>query len=1072
MRPRPQPSAEEPILSGTSLVSNNDDEAPIITLLGLIQEKRKAHHDFVGLMNAESRITKPIKRMPERAIAYIQDILPHFRKNNRPSVIPEISIDPLIQAILLETPITPDTDMAAHSEQFKGLLTQITTIAKENPIIKKPLINFLEQAFKQNPSIEALQALTDTLQANFKDIEDKNTVLSLCLRFTNNPSGLVELFKITNNAPYLLPVATAVLNADKNYSLESLKELDEAYKNDPKLKTFVEQAYQRAPFPSVQQILEWHKQDALETKFKAFDIKPAHREPKVNGFQLEKAERQLQTMKRNNPGFETNIIDVMQFEELTVEMQDKSSDELLELFKPPPENRDGSVDYEKLVAIAAELLYRAKGRDESAYLNGFKLGSSMEINTTQYLAILTSLKTGTHVTSQIGTGEGKSRIMMISAICQQAMGNTVDFVTSDVQLAYRDFVEYKPLFDMVGAESSMILANSDPYSYKKGGINFSDPASLSLFRNKAATLGQQALVMKEDAKKRTLLLDEADKTYFDMVNTRFNFSRTGDKSIIEMPWVYSSLMTYMADESKKALYDSGDVHAIRDDFLSYAKMNCSAAENGRLNAVPDKKLDEWITSAVTAQGLVYNENFSILPDVKSGQRVSSEAKLIVNLRVSSDSKFSRGVQQCLHARLNRARRNPALETDQALRDAVATCESNFFVSDEKQIIYSTSSKNLLDDYKEGRVQAVTGTAGSIMEREEAKALYGGTSSKMHILEVPRHQGLKRLDNAVRLAKDDKQHINHLVDAIIAARAKKQPILIFAENDVESEKLIDKLNDHPEFKQIQRKINHIHGQMSDEAEKAGIEKAGHADQITVSTGMIGRGTDISLDDAAKEHGLNVMVTYLPRERDFEQMIGRSGRFGAKGETRLFLNKESLKKQLNKKSLGKGGFYYNPEAYLRREQAIMDRKHQCERLIKNRFNDFKKELQDNFFNQYLPEVPAEERQAKKALWITFIDEMDKTWNECLPEIQDHLSKDPIEIEEIKAVLLKYEEDVGIFWENLKTQAAASEGPLHDRVPAFKIDEKINNLLTPLTRQAPAIWSNTKFMTGTIQHMMVGM
>lgn len=76
-------------------------------------------------------------------------------------------------------------------------------------------------------------------------------------------------------------------------------------------------------------------------------------------------------------------------------------------------------------------------------------------------------------------------------------------------------------------------------------------------------------------------------------------------------------------------------------------------------------------------------------------------------------------------------------------------------------------------------------------------------------------------------------------------------------------------------------------------------------------MIGRGTDISLDSKAKVHGLNVMVTYLPRVRDLEQIIGRSGRFGAEGETSLVLNKKRLEREIGK-PLG-SEYYRNVEGH---------------------------------------------------------------------------------------------------------------------------------------------------------------
>ena len=1022
------------------------DEPPLITLLSLIKT-RKAHHDFIGLMNNERKANRSIERMPERAIAYIQDILPSVRAV-KPRVIANSLLDPFIQTVLLNTNIDANASMDDYTAEFNALLEQINQIGEENPIIKKPLIALLTQAIQETPNLTTLKTLTNTLKTEFAKIADKNIVLSLCLHFSeapHTPNDLKALLESVQDNPYLLKAAVAVLNTDKGYSLDDLKALRDAAVDNADLQESIKKAYVRAPYPSLKQMLEWHNSAEinLDTAYQIFDKYPAHREPE-SGFDANHAHKQLALMaaNSNNAGFHADIINVGDFKDLTLKMRTRTSEKLLEEFKKAGENKN----FDTLVAVAAELLYRSKGRDNPAYRDGqYELGSSMELNTTQYLAILTSLKTGTHVTSQMGTGEGKSRTMMVSAICQQAMGHTVDFVTSDIELAYRDFVEYKPLFDMVGAKSTMISSNSSADSYKMGGINFSDAANFNLFRNKAATNGQQNLVMAEDPTKRALLLDEADKTYFDMVNTRFNFSEKGNDIIINMPWVYGLLMEYMADEKAQALYQSGDVHAIRDAFLNYVdNTEASPREKARIHAVPDKKLDEWIDSAKAAQGLKFNAQFSITPDTKTGGRVSSEAKL-KTLRVSSDAKFSRGVQQCLHARLNRAKKNPNLESDLELRATLAQCEADFFISNERQIIYSTSSKNFLDDYKDGRVQAVTGTAGSFAEREEAGALYGSKKDKMKIIELPRHQGLNRLDSPIRLARDNTQQIHYLIKAIIKAQADKQPILIFCENDIESAELMEKLQTHPHFPD--QAINRIHGDMSKEEERAAVKKAGVARKITISTGMIGRGTDISLQNDAKENGLNVMVTYLPEERDLEQMIGRSGRFGKKGDTRLFLNKEKLKQQLGKKSLGSSGYYYNPEAYIRREQAIMTRKKQCESLIKNSFSDFKKTLQDNFFNDYLHDVAPNDKGKMKALWVSFIDDMDKLWNEQWSHIQEKLYENPIDIAGINTLLEDFQTNTQRLWVDVRDKAIDAEEDLLNIVPDLNLNESITALLGPI-------------------------
>ena len=171
--------------------------------------------------------------------------------------------------------------------------------------------------------------------------------------------------------------------------------------------------------------------------------------------------------------------------------------------------------------------------------------------------------------------------------------------------------------------------------------------------------------------------------------------------------------------------------------MAFAGGQCSRADFLRLKSLSAQQIEQWQVSAVTASQLEFNKDFVIAPDqliaTNKGAKIASEAQLLFANRVASGSKFSFGVHQCLHARLNRLRQSPQTIADSALRSALSDCEKAFHVEDEKQIVYSSTSKNLIDDYREGTLKAVTGTAGSVIERVEAHQLY----NDMQFIDVPR-----------------------------------------------------------------------------------------------------------------------------------------------------------------------------------------------------------------------------------------------------------------------------------------------------------------------------------------------
>src|SRR5690606_11596570 len=72
----------------------------------------------------------------------------------------------------------------------------------------------------------------------------------------------------------------------------------------------------------------------------------------------------------------------------------------------------------------------------------------------------------------------------------------------------------------------------------------------------------------------------------------------------------------------------------------------------------------------------------------------------------------------------------------------------------------------------------------------------------------------------------------------------------------------------------------------------IREAGKNNVVTITTSLLGRGTDFS-----PEHpdGLRVILTYLDRERNIEQIMGRTARNGMLGKFLAFYNHEHIKQR---------------------------------------------------------------------------------------------------------------------------------------------------------------------------------
>ena len=854
----------------------------------------------------------------------------------------------------------------------------------------------------------------------------------------------------------VLKVVSSLLNNKKPCSLQDIERLinlcsDEAY--GATHIAVLEDVFKGAPFPTLDLIERWlteAKQEAstsTETppnagnvdarikesvvgKYITWNITPVARES-VNVFVLNHARRQAAAMQG---------IDYIDAELVAIDSEVKRARNLTtkDLLQEISEIKQTPGDHStQLVALMAELLYRTKGLPQLRKGNGSReWGRSFEINTTQYLAIHSMLKTGGHVTSQIGTGEGKSRIMMISIACQYALGNTVDFVTSDLSLATRDYLEYQSFFKILGAHTNIINAQTPANQYRVDGINFSDASSLSLFRNKARSEGNEALVITGDPSKRCLMLDEADKTYFDTADTRFNYSAQADASIRDIPWIYELMMAFFSVKANVDLYYD-DADACNEAFYNFASGRLDASQKARLIHNPEipgplitrNQLEAWQSSALTAHQLIANTDYIIKPNVtiqtKEGPTICSQAQLVSGNRVSGNAKFSFGVHQCLHAGLNLMRASGDKSTP--LGAYLATLEVPFYIDSENQIVYSTTSKALLDDYAEGGLLAVTGTAGSIKEQEEAKVFFGrqagDTKHEMSFIDIPRHRGLSRVDFPVSLTKNARAHQQKIVEAIRDSLRKKQPILLVCEDDNASEAL-HRFLESTLTEREKRGLKRIsaHTEIHEEASYVKSD-AGKPGAITVTTGMLGRGTDIKLHGKAEKAGLNVIGTYLPRERDYWQFVGRAGRFGDKGQSRLILDGDKLKTQLGVTALPIAA-YTATEAYLASQQKRMDSNAQQQRVIKNAVGDFRLALTSSFFDKFYK--PLYKNAANKDLllaqWQLFFDKTDKAWNDAWPKIADKLAQAPVNKAHINALLIDYRGMVLAQWIAMRDQLHA--------------------------------------------------
>lgn len=1045
---------------------------------GIVETAKKKTSEWLKWIGLSSTTPEP----DVEAVFETQETIIHERR----------PIEKILDENIINQALAQIKHLGEQSATYSYAVTQtfdlINQLIAHYPAAKSlllPLTDKILSADKDESDQHILAIYHDLVLLNqeLTALNNQDLVISLCEHFNgkNSAFNFKQLLSLLQNPNYsglsqnaknqVLRVVCSLLNNDKPCSFEDITSIIDRCQNNTYV-VVLQQVFNTAPYPTLDTLNNWidnvpkdivNVRSHVAQQYTTWSKQPVERE-EINGFHLKEAKKQAKLMQ----GVVYSDEELKAIDRAVKEARTLDTQALLQQIKAI--EGTGKDNATALVALMAELLYRTKGLPQEVIDDERQWGRSFEINTTQYLAIHSMLKAGGHVTSQIGTGEGKSRIMMLSIACQYALGKTVDFVTADVSLATRDYLEYQAFFKALGAETNLIMANTPASEYRIGGINFSDASNLSLFRNKARSEGLGHLVIASNPKDRALLLDEADKTFFDACDTRFNYSAQANPAIRDMPWMYELMVEFFSIDGNRDLYDgpTSDADTCNQAFNNFARGKLDDAQMNRLNAVSVKQLEAWQSSALTALDLKFQEDFNLRSNVtivtKQGPKQVSQAKLITGLRASDNAKLSVGVHQCLHARLNQERKQ-ALRSIQArtpfneltkLQQALvqAHFDKPFFIDSENQIVYSSTSKALIDDYSEGEILAVTGSAGSIKEQEEAQITYGKANEQMTFIDVPRHRGKNRIDLPVVLSKDENHQRKNILSAIRKALERNQPILLVCKNDKESSALYDFLQTSL-TEQEQQQLKRISTDTTLDDEAHHIEnQAGQPCAITVSTAMLGRGTDIKLHGNAKQYGLNVLCTYLPRERDELQIIGRSGRFGAKGNTQFILNIEG--ERFDKQTI-----YTATESYLKAQQVQMDELAQKQRLIKDAVGDFRLALTRDFFNKFYTPVYTQGNQKDDLLryWQVFIDKTDKAWNVTWPSISNLLAQDNIDRNAINQLLEHYQVTVQEEWQFLREglQAQIREGKiqcaegektvdtaLRDNVSSIKLSEKADTLI----------------------------
>lgn len=466
--------------------------------------------------------------------------------------------------------------------------------------------------------------------------------------------------------------------------------------------------------------------------------------------------------------------------------------------------------------------------------------------------------------AEMRTGEGKTLVSTLPAYLNALTGKGVHIVTVNDYLAKRDAEWMGQVHEFLGLKVGVVL-NSMDNDERREAYN----CDITYVTNNELGfdyLRDNMVIYKEQLVQRGLhfaVIDEVDSVLIDEARTPLIISGQSGKST--------------------KLYDACDILA-----RQLVKGEASG-EFSKINAIMGEEIQEtgdFIVNEkeknvnLTEEGVKKVEKFFNIENLADAENLEIQHNIILALRAHNlmfkDQDYvvtSDGEVMIVDEFTGRIM--PGRRYSDGLHQAIEAKE-HVKVRRESKTLATITFQNLFNKFE--KKSGMTGTA--LTEEKEFRDIYG-----MDVVEIPTNRPVQRVDLNDAVYKTKKEKFEAVIEEIIEAHAKGQPVLV-GTITIETSELLSKML---KKRGIQHKVLNakFHEKEAEIVADAGVHGA-----VTIATNMAGRGTDIKLDDAAREAGgLKIIGTERHESRRIDnQLRGRSGRQGDPGESRFYISLE--------------------------------------------------------------------------------------------------------------------------------------------------------------------------------------
>jgi len=399
--------------------------------------------------------------------------------------------------------------------------------------------------------------------------------------------------------------------------------------------------------------------------------------------------------------------------------------------------------------------------------------------------------------SEMKTGEGKTLVATLPAYLNALEGKGVHVVTVNDYLAKRDMEWMGKLYTFLGLTVGCVI-HGIPEEERRAAYL----ADITYGTNNEYGfdyLRDNMVIYKEDMMQRELnfaIIDEVDSILIDEARTPLIISGRGDKS---------------TDMYKKA---DGFVRTLRveEDFTIEEKdKQISLTEEGvekcekyfnvdNFSDPENMEINHHVLQALKARNMMKRDVDYI---IKDGEVVIVDE---FTGRLMFGRRYSDGLHQAIEAK------------------------ENVLVRSESKTLATITLQNYFRMYQ--KLAGMTGTAKT--EESEFRDIYN-----MDVVVIPTNKPIARNDMQDAVYASERGKYKAIVDTVIAAHEKGQPVLVGTVSIEKSELIAVALR-----KRGIKNFNVLNAK-NHEKEAQIVAEAGRLGAITIATNMAGRGTDIIL-----------------------------------------------------------------------------------------------------------------------------------------------------------------------------------------------------------------------------------